>query len=117
MKTQDTLKLLREARDVLSSPDVWIKGAMAMNAIGETTPCDPTANGFCAAGALYRPDVNKAVIQKARETLERFIPQPDRPPFQTLVEYNDAPGTTHHDVMRLYAKAIHHISGEYSENA
>ena len=109
----------------LADPTSWATHQMARTANGErTTPESPDARSFCAYGALrveaFRlvaptdlasrggafklaeqasKHLGLAVVKRGAKTYARDAPR-------TVMEWNDAPGRTHRDVIDAYERAM-----------
>jgi hypothetical protein len=90
---------LRAARYRIAAPDRWTKGALARDPLGRIVePDDPAACQWCAAGAY-----DAARPLGADDVLHRRVLEIG---FRHLPGFNDAPETTHADVLALYDDAI-----------
>ena len=98
--TMSELQALKAARERISTPDRWTKGAFARSRDGnEVHFTSSSASCWCAMGALgieapscYAPSLSKSIPK-------------DSGAF-TLAQYNDRPATTHEDIMALFDRAI-----------
>ena len=80
--------VLRLARHKIRTPDRWCRGALARAGSGRPlTSESANAVSFCAAGALF-------------SVVGYFYTG------EIIPVFNDAPTTTHADILRLYDKAI-----------
>lgn len=97
-----TAETLREARALIDTPRKWTRAADARTADGKHTwPSDPNAVCFCMAGALIRLG---EISTPAYRALLRHVTG------GTLMEFNDAPGTSHADVLAAFDAAIAEVS-------
>lgn len=88
------LGALRKARENIATPDRWVKKSLFNNDLAQ----------MCALGALV-----KSTSWMSRESLEAIgiLTEIVRGHgFSCVSQFNDAPGTTHGDVMALFDKAI-----------
>lgn len=93
---------LRAAKALIDTPECWTKHANSRDMVG--IPVDPlsaSAECWCAHGALFvqfpvlGPEYRACVA--ALETALKGEP---------LAGFNDAPSTTHADIMKLFDDAI-----------
>jgi len=80
---------LIEARELIRQAPAWRKGRMS------------DGKGFCAVGALAQVS-GENLHADAYFALARALP----PRFLSVTEYNDHYSVRHHEIMRLYDKAI-----------
>ena len=78
---------LRRAKSLIDTPDKWIKGDRVR--VVNNQRCYCAVGALEMAGARFRP-------------LVRALPGGS----YTIVDFNDAPTTTHADVMALFDRAI-----------
>lgn len=80
--------------ELLANPENWTKGSFSRNAQGNyVAPRSNHATCWCLMGALMRcgvTELNSAVIQKLNGKFEG-----------NLARFNDAPDTTHADILTL----------------
>ena len=96
-----TLVLLRDAKELISTPDRWVQGTSYI-------PMKAGVPGrHCMVGAICKaakPEVNErdfgAVYSLASFFLERSTETPH------ISVWNDTPGRTHAEVMAAFDKAI-----------
>lgn len=108
-----TISNLTKARDFISNPENWGKGEYLT---GDSDSSDYQA---CAQGALQCIGV---ALPQCRAAARMFDPDYDVPlehtyiyqavrsldcGYNNVISFNDAPETTHEDVMRLYSRAIY----------
>ncbi len=96
------IEILKAARETLSTPDRWTKKMYAKDATGKSVSyCDPRATCFCVNGALMKAEscFTSPGYLPASEAL-RVIVGPSIP------SWNDAPETTHADVLDALDRAI-----------
>lgn len=97
----DKIEVLVKAKELLSDPEKWYKGYFAVNKNGKNvSSISDKAYKWCMTGALskvcpYDVDARHAAIDQLTFTLREGIPG-----------FNDAPDTTHQDVMNAFDKAI-----------
>lgn len=90
----ETVKILRAARDLISDPKKWTQGAYARDANGDLCRCEgPEAASWCAFGVLWGR-------QDATYYLVMCLPDS----YKTVAAFNDC--STHEEVLALYARAI-----------
>lgn len=100
--------VLQAARRLLADPAVWVQGTAAVDQQGRPVPFDdPGACAFCAVAAVARaaaligaaPDVEEdatEALEAAAALLHGQAPQ----------VVNDAPGTSHGEVLELLDVAV-----------
>jgi hypothetical protein len=91
---------LRAARDRISAPGSWTKWALACDEDGHEVDEDsPAARQWCMLGA-YEEARSGSVYAALRAVVcaERG--------YEGLADFNDAPETTHADVLAVYDRAI-----------
>ena len=108
-----TISNLTRARDFISNPSNWGKG--------DYLTCDFTGFDYqaCVQGALQWIGVE---LPQCRAAARMFDPEYEVPlehtyiyqavrsldcGYNDVISFNDAPETTHEDVMRLFNRAIH----------
>lgn len=98
-----TLATLRRARKLLSDESRWTQRVHARDARGRT--CDPRSAAavcWCAVGALCRAkDIPLDIANPALDVLAAVIG-----PGVHVVDWNDAEGRTHADVLAVFDRAI-----------
>lgn len=105
----DRLEVLVRAREFISDPARWTKGTASRDAEGnEVDPRDGCT--FCIFGAL-RLAVNDQTFydyyrQAADELCYDKFGQTEDVKWTALTKFNDAPETTHDDVLALFDKTI-----------
>lgn len=103
-RMKEIVKTLEEARDLISQPEKWTKGAMVRGGFGTSTQ-------YCAVGAIRRVSFHgesewMPTFSDAYYYLRRALPDWYRSRRQSVEEYNDAKLRKHKDIMALYDKAI-----------
>lgn len=97
------LPALRRARQNIASPENWTQGTAYRDCGGHKQSC--------LVHALDLAEAIESLVAgregAARVVLYRLLPAP----WQDLIEYNDAPGRTHDEVLRLLDDAIDHCEG------
>lgn len=101
---QDMIDLLKKARDLIPTPDRWIKLDLWTEPKGAEPRC------FCLMGAAVWaaggsrdgpvPPLTTAVMDALNSNI------PDAEFFVTAVAYNDYPYTTHADILALIDHTI-----------
>lgn len=98
--------ILEGVRDLLADADNWIQGDYAKTSDGSpTTGIDPEATSFCMLGA----------VQKVTQSSDWYLLDvvdflSDMTEMGDVVEFNDAPITTHEDVILLLKNALYNIN-------
>jgi hypothetical protein len=88
---------LRAVRAIVADPAHWTQGAYAKDSIGlQVTPQSNQAVCFCLAGALHKA--------KANYMAGRFVE--NLTGIGDIIDWNDAPGRTHDQVLDLLDRAI-----------
>lgn len=128
----DLLKILEDAREIISDPGSWIRGTNAAarldvdrhgNAEFPRTISDGDATCFCSAGAIMRADyvqqhpgsvwgftyVSTPAANDAFLLLEQEA-QRRSPGFSSITAYNDS--STHEEVLELWDTVIAQVKME-----
>lgn len=107
------LSVLRDARALIATSERWTKGAYAKTAAGmDCGVHDPGATCFCAHGAVLKAATwaQLQVGAGARHALDAVLPamrgEAGGAPTQYAPFFNDAPETTHADVLAAFDRAI-----------
>lgn len=105
----DRLEVLVRAREFISDPARWTKGTAARDAEGhEVEPRDGCA--FCIFGALRLAVNDQTLYDYYRQAADALcydqFGQTGDGRWTALTEFNDAPETTHVDVIALFDKTI-----------
>jgi hypothetical protein len=96
------LEILRAARELISTPDKWTQGEWGTDANGLFPRDGEPATRFCLWGACRHATRQDGVrFHLAWQVLERM-----RPGGMGAITFNDAPTTTHADVLALLDRAI-----------
>lgn len=105
----EVLAALRGARALIAHPDNWVKGVAARDSESNEVETDSArATCFCTVGALHKSLLvagkgeNVELYMEARSQLIRHRPDNSA----GLVYFNDAPTTTHADVLGMFDRAI-----------
>jgi len=108
VRPRGVVAVLQAARRLLADPAVWVQGTAAVDEQGRPVPFDdPGACAFCAVAAVARaaaligatPDVEEdatEALEAAAALLHGQAPQ----------VFNDAPGTSHGEVLELLDVAV-----------
>ena len=105
------LDMLRKARAKIAMPCAWTQRASARAVDGSSVwPGDRRAVCWCALGALRQVEIEAGFERRPDApddedpwvVLSRHSPHP----LEGVAAYNDAPATTHDDIMDLYDRAI-----------
>lgn len=101
-RPQTALACLVEARRLIERPESWAKGYYAFDKRDRPVPSANTeAVKWCPLGAMLRADGPK--LQQAADFLEGAI-GPSW--YNNVATFNDAPSTTHADVLAKFDEAI-----------
>lgn len=95
------LEVLQSARELISDPDKWVQGHIAVDRNGEyTNAASPYACRFCALGSLFRCTVGQPsdVYDDAVAVLASATPG------SAIATYNDS--RTHAEVLAVFDHAI-----------
>lgn len=111
----NSIELLTQTKSLIANPDNWIKKKNALSAKGrEVKPSSNRACKFCLLGALDRVSAlngfTYSVRNEAIYRLEIEVKQVSE--YRCVHWYNDAPKTTHSDVIAILDNAIQTLSGE-----
>lgn len=105
---QTVKELLTDARDLISDPSKWTKGAMARNKDGKlTSPTDEESVSYCAIGALVvcRPiEPYFTTYHKAVRILNRIAK--GRSGDKTIDRFNDSAHRQHWEILKVFDQAI-----------
>lgn len=103
----ETLDVLKGTRELLSDPAHWVQDVNAVDLVGEVVlPTSPDARSWCMIGAAIKVGGHegKEVLPSA---LAEFVPLAFRVGQVALVaSFNDAPTTTHADILAALDGAI-----------
>jgi len=111
MSAKTTLEVLKTARELISVPERWTKGAFARNySKEECDPEDTMAMCWCVHGAFEKIsldcDENIAdSIYLARRQYMKFIKC-------GVISFNDAPERTHSEILEVFDKAIADLTAQ-----
>ena len=93
--------ILTKARGLIDEPSKWCRYADMLDENGDETANPANAVCFCVSGAVWAAnDCSSKLL--VSDLLNEFLPVP----FNSFVEYNDHPDTTHADIMALFDRAI-----------
>ena len=100
-------RLLMDAKALIKKPENWCKRRNARSVTNKPSyTTSPLACKFCAYSAVYRAYFNKGCpspdersVHETRSLIRDVLDG-------SLIEFNDAPETTHPMIMRLFNKAI-----------
>jgi hypothetical protein len=116
---KDGPRVLAHVAKILEKPGCWTKGAYARDVHGTTVKIgDPSACQFCLMGAVYLA-LRELDISQRNEGASMLIhdirTRLSSPSKGLMVaDFNDAPETTHQDVMNLLAEAREKVNAELS---
>ena len=103
----DVVRVLTEARDLISDPKRWTQGAYARDAHGRQTYWgDPAAVCWCASGAISKATkltpaqsaMNRDLVDQAQAELDSAIDH------YGVFTFNDS--RTHKEVLEMFDRAI-----------
>lgn len=98
-------EILRAAKAKIAEPSRWVKGAPALNADGSAVdPWRGHAVCWCVNGALVEVTRTGELMQSRASFILSQCAR--RRGYETASRLNDAPETTHADVMALFDEAI-----------
>ncbi len=105
----NTLEVLKLARDLISTPDKWIKDEFALDSDGDVVDeISENAVCFCSYGAFNRVLLMYNVhTYDAKNVLTDIIKTQG---YNSIVQWNDAPERTHADVLATFDMAIAKLS-------
>jgi hypothetical protein len=104
-----TVEILREARKRLEQPEAWTRGDFGRTEHGNSVSPIPSmlreASCLCVNGALIASDDDNGSLMHSRASA--IMSQcARRRGFETVSKLNDAPETTHADILALFDEAI-----------
>ncbi|MFM7009062.1 MAG: hypothetical protein ACKO0Z_06965 [Betaproteobacteria bacterium] len=98
----ETVEILKRAREIIAAPGAWTKGKDAINEKGEgVNPKSPNACAFCSYGAVLR-EVPLGEHFRVIDILREALPKG----YEMISLYNDHSITSHDDVLALFDRAI-----------
>lgn len=101
MKESIRVKVLRQAKRILSKKSAWTRHCLAVDKFGlPVLPTSSKAVAFCMLGAVSKAKHDLGVGTSACSALYKVIPT------GLVGTFNDNPSTTHEDVLRMFDKAI-----------
>ena len=110
LKAIETLTL---ATTYIATPEQWIQGAMAEDAVGNPVNYEgSSAVCFCVLGAMNRAGSNLGGSALAISTLYKSADKIDSINYISLVNYNDKAGRTHKEILELFQLAIDTLDKE-----
>ena len=107
-------EILKRAREIISDPLRWTKGAFARDPEGfdldseEAYSADLASCSFCSIGAVKRamgPHASSTLYELEKNT-KKFLYKSVFGPHVSTASFNDSPSTTHQDVMAAFDRAI-----------
>ena len=110
----EVVRVLRAARDTLAVPERWTKKESARNVAGRPVlPTEPDAVCWCMAGAVKRAAATDGIFFEAITNIEQAMwCDFNRRHYSDIAAFNDAIGTTHADVLRLFDASIQRAESE-----
>lgn len=120
MNPDPVINVLTAAIELISTPDQWTKGAMALDDAGYVvSPLGPRAVCWCCEGAVWR-EANRLAASRThqprflgalvRDAIRRVIDTPD------IFAWNDRPDITHADVIAALRRAIEDLTSNGETN-
>ena len=109
MERERTKQIITDMKELLSDPDHWTKGAYARYGKDQAPiwPNHRSAKCFCLGGALIRLTRNTIECTAVADLLRGQIRHGKK--YYTIPLFNDAPETTHEDVIGVLDKALETI--------
>ena len=118
MSEKSAREVLVGAREILSDPDRWVKGA---SRVGDRVKgASRVGDKYCAVGACWEaaglydrgallatPGYNEATI-----ALSAVVPVVSYPGYGAIESYNDASDTTHECILAAFDAAIDRLEKE-----
>lgn len=108
----DTLETLYRAREILSNPDRWTKGAYARTAGDNETDEPSEAYRYCLVGACAADDHDVYNVERGpvayyiMKVIQEQFPDKYREGRRTIDDFNDDLETTHDDILMVLDKTI-----------
>lgn len=106
VEENETVRILKAAREVISSPDHWCQGEYAVTADGQVSVSvvNPGSDKFCMIGAIA--SVTKQPISQVEggEAVAALRLATGTDPDRLLHQFNDS--STHTDVLAAFDRAI-----------
>lgn len=111
VKKANVIEALNRARFVLKEPENWTVGEGARNVLGNAVhPSDRSACRWCLSGAIARV-AHPIEFSAACEALQAVMISRQYRSGYSVVDWNDANGRTHEDVLKLIDDTIAHLKG------
>ena len=109
MNTERTREIITGIKQLLSDPDHWTKGAYARYGKDQAPICPDhrSAKCFCLGGALIRLTRDTLECTAVADLLRGQMGCGKK--YHTIPQFNDAPETTHEDVIGLLDRALETI--------
>lgn len=108
MTTANPSQILRKARELISDPERWTKGAFARNAQGASVSYrHDAATCFCSVGAVERAAFKDGVDDNQPISVAlRALYRGKLYAIPSIAAFNDRDDTTHGDVLAMFDRAI-----------
>lgn len=110
VETDAVLRLLIEGKRLIQQPEHWVQGPFAVSRSRcSVSPHDPSAVGFCSAGACNRAASDLGFSVHVRITAKDYLTlaaQALDPNQGQVIYFNDTEGRTHAEVMDMWDRAI-----------
>lgn len=104
----DLLQKLKAVRDLLASPNRWIKGAEATDANQESVSAtSPRARNYCLIGAARKIDSSRGGSQSIKTYLEDCV---RRRGFDSLPDFNDEDSRKHVHIVNFLNREIERLA-------
>ena len=103
------IEIITDTKQLLSDPERWTKGAYARYGRDgkQIWPKEELAKCFCLGGAVIKLTSNASECNAITDVLNIQIRRGKK--YYTLPQFNDAPETTHEDIIGLLDKALETI--------
>lgn len=102
MNIQEQIDFLKAVKAKIDTPETWLKNI-------ETSVNDDGKKCYCVMGAWWNLRVSNNIMRNnswsAHDALLESLPKKFKK-HNSIVKYNDAPDTTHKDIMKLFDKTI-----------
>lgn len=105
----EVLTVLKQARELISSPDKWCKGAFARDSAGlPVYPVDSDACYWCAEGAVGKvvTESNNCCLTDCKRELNKTV-------GGLFIFWNDKDERTHAEVLAAFDETIERLENEY----
>ena len=109
MEPERTKQIITDTKQLLSNPNHWTKGAYARYGRDgkQIWPKEELAKCFCLGGAVIKLTSNASECKAITGLLRGQIRRGKK--YHTIPQFNDAPETTHKDIIGLLDRALETI--------